>query len=360
LETGAEDGAAIDYNIREAGEEVAMRGEPAGGLRCVALMVFAGVSVFAQAPEWKDSSPHRVQFVRVQDSVQIEVLDWGGSGRALILLAGSGNSAHVFDEFAPKLTGACHVYGITRRGYGASSHPESGFSAERLGEDVVAVLDALHLTAPVLAGHSLGGQELTAIASAHPGRAAGLVYMDSSADPTFDWTPYQELRKKLPAAMTATPVSAEDRRSFRSYRSWQRRGMGIAFPESELRNVFAVDPDGSMGQYKTEGGVGKAILAGMRKPDFSGIRIPVLAFFAAPKPLEEQIELYPPRNAEERSAMEQVYTADLDWVKAAVSRVRAGVPEARIVELVGANHYVFLSNEREVLREILSFLGSIQ
>src|ERR1035441_9370425 len=75
-----------------------------------------------------------------------------------------------------KLTSLCHVYGITRRGYGASSHPESGFSTERLGEDVVAVLDALHLTAPVLAGHSLGGQELTAVASAHPSRIAGLVY----------------------------------------------------------------------------------------------------------------------------------------------------------------------------------------
>ncbi|MGA3099607.1 MAG: alpha/beta hydrolase [Bryobacteraceae bacterium] len=84
------------------------------------LMVLAGRCGFSQTPTWKDPSPHQVQFVQVGDAVQIEALDWGGSGRAVVLLAGSGNSAHVFDDFAPKLTGSCHVYGITRRGYGAS------------------------------------------------------------------------------------------------------------------------------------------------------------------------------------------------------------------------------------------------
>ena len=33
--------------------------------------------------------------VNVGDGVKVEVVDWGGSGRPLILLAGSGNSAHV-------------------------------------------------------------------------------------------------------------------------------------------------------------------------------------------------------------------------------------------------------------------------
>jgi len=36
------------------------------------------------------------------------VLDWGGSGKPLVLLTGSGNTAHVFDELAGKLTlGPC-------------------------------------------------------------------------------------------------------------------------------------------------------------------------------------------------------------------------------------------------------------
>ena len=68
-----------------------------------------------------DPSPHTVQFVTVDKDVKLEVLDWGGSGRPLVLLAGLGNTAHVFDDFAPKLTSQYHVYGITRRGFGASS-----------------------------------------------------------------------------------------------------------------------------------------------------------------------------------------------------------------------------------------------
>ena len=61
--------------------------------------------VYAQeSGSWRDPSKRRVQFVTVDNDVRLEVLDWGGSGRPITLLAGSGNSAHVFDDFAPKLT----------------------------------------------------------------------------------------------------------------------------------------------------------------------------------------------------------------------------------------------------------------
>src|SRR5689334_21411800 len=99
---------------------------------------------------WSDPSPHRTQFVEVDRGVRLEVLDWGGSGRALVLLAGSGNTAHVFDEFAIKVKQFAHVYGITRRGYGASSQPASGYDDQRLADDVLAVIRSLNLKRPVL------------------------------------------------------------------------------------------------------------------------------------------------------------------------------------------------------------------
>lgn len=37
---------------------------------------------------WQDPSPHRVQFVTVDRDVRLEILDWGGSGMPLVLLAG--------------------------------------------------------------------------------------------------------------------------------------------------------------------------------------------------------------------------------------------------------------------------------
>src|ERR1700722_10943754 len=128
---------------------------------------------------WRDPSSHIIQLVTVEENVNLEVLDWGGSGRAVVLLTGLGNTAHIFDDFAPKLTSEYHVYGITRRGYGESSAPESGYSADRLGDDVLAVLDALKIDKAVLVGHSLGGEELTSVADRHPERVAGLVYLDA-------------------------------------------------------------------------------------------------------------------------------------------------------------------------------------
>jgi non-heme chloroperoxidase len=165
---------------------------------------------------WKtDEGNHRVQFIKVDSNVKLEVLDWGGSGRAVILLAGAGNDAHTFDKFAPKLVDAgYHVYGISRRGFGESSIPLTGYEADRLGDDVLAVINALKLKRPVLAGHSLAGEELSSVASRHPEKVAGLVYLDAAymyayydesyADEFSQFT--KRSMENLKAAKAPTPV----------------------------------------------------------------------------------------------------------------------------------------------------------
>src|SRR5262249_9713931 len=129
---------------------------------------------------WQDPASHRIQMVTVDKAVSLEVLDWGGSGRPLVFLAGLGNTAHIFDKFSPKMTPTYLLSGITRRGFGASSSPASGYSADRLGDDVLAVLDSLKLDRPVLVGHSIAGQELSSIGSRHPEKVAGLIYLDAA------------------------------------------------------------------------------------------------------------------------------------------------------------------------------------
>jgi len=52
----------------------------------------------------------------------------GRIGTPIVLLAGRGFTAHVFDGFAEKLTDSYHVYGITRRGFGAPSKPRTGYT----------------------------------------------------------------------------------------------------------------------------------------------------------------------------------------------------------------------------------------
>jgi len=123
--------------------------------------------------------------VTVDKDVQLEVLDWGGTGRPVILLAGSGNTAHIYDDFAPKLAETYHVYGITRRGYGASSSPANGYSVHRQADDIVAVLDVLKINRPILLGHSFAGQELSSVSTRFPNKIAGAVYLDAAYSYAF-------------------------------------------------------------------------------------------------------------------------------------------------------------------------------
>src|SRR6266487_6974032 len=81
---------------------------------------------------WKDPATHSMQLVTVDKNVKLEVLDFGGSGRPLVFLAGMGNTAHVFDAFAARFTSTHHAYAITRRGFGDSSTPPDGYAADRL------------------------------------------------------------------------------------------------------------------------------------------------------------------------------------------------------------------------------------
>src|SRR6185295_13368450 len=78
----------------------------------------ASAAPAATAGTWTDPSHHRVRMITVAPKVTLEVLDWGGTGEPVVFLAGLGNTAHVFDEFAPQFTKHFHDLAITRRGDG--------------------------------------------------------------------------------------------------------------------------------------------------------------------------------------------------------------------------------------------------
>jgi non-heme chloroperoxidase len=310
---------------------------------------------------WHDPSKHNVQFVTVDDGVRLEVLDWSGSGRPIVLLTGSGNTAHVYDDFAPKLTDFGHVYGITRRGFGDSSHPDSGYTQQRLADDILQVLDSLKIAKPVLVGHSMAGGELTTLGAEHSDRLAGLVYMAAGENPYYIPS-YRALLDKLPStmAMRKPPEPpAEAYKSFRAYRDWQMRTLGFAFPESELRNMFETGPDGSIGRYRTPNNVFDAIHDGEQKRDYSKISVPMLGLYPFPPSEDDHLQrytLWQPKNAQERAAVREVYDADASYIHSYEKGLQAGLGGARVIELPGANHYVFLTNEADVLRELQAFV----
>ena len=145
------------------------------------LILLASLSLAAQTPpDWADPSPHQKRLVNVGPDASVEVLDWGGTGRTLVLLSQLGQTAHIYDDWAPRLATAFHVLGITRRGYGESKTAASGYSMERLASDIVAVLDAAKVEKPVLVGNGFAGEEMTWVGARYPVRVAGLIYLDAA------------------------------------------------------------------------------------------------------------------------------------------------------------------------------------
>jgi pimeloyl-ACP methyl ester carboxylesterase len=289
----------------------------------------------------------------VDQNVRLEVLDWGGSGRPLVLLPGLSNTAHVFDDFAPKLTAKNHVYGITRRGFGGSSVPAAGYDADRLADDVLAVIDSLKLTRPVLAGHSLGGEELSSIGSRFPDRVAGLIYLDAVWPFAFDDGKVLSMadESKLPAVDPPPPTKAE-RKSFAAYQAWFKRYWGVTYPEAEFRAQYVSAPDGSVGKERSPAYVSKAILAGTKK--FTNIRAPALAIIADPQDLGPGVE-----NSKD-PAVRAAHQTFADFKEKLAKEFENGVPGAHVVRLRDASHMVTLSNEPDVLREMNAFLATLK
>ena len=324
-----------------------------------ALLAFFTVPLHSQSlAVWKDPSPHTTRFVTVDKDVRLEVLDWGGSGRPIVLLAGGGNTAHVFDDFAPKLTAHYHVYGITRRGFGASGYSSTDHPADRLGEDVVAVIDALNLKRPILVGHSIAGVELSSVANSHPDRVAGLVYLDAAYSYAFDnGTGVNAMEMQKLQGPQPPPPSQTDLASFSAFQKYYGRVNGFLFPEAELRAQRESAPDGWVGKQRNlpGGALFIPLMTGAKK--YAAIPAPALVIFANPHSqgiwVDENTDPSVQTAAKAYSAALEALTERQE------TSVENGVPMAHVITLPGANHYVFLSNEAEVLKDIDAFLVSL-
>ncbi len=329
--------------------------------------LFGGPTLFAallaplysqQPASWRDQSPHTVQFVSVDKNVRLEVLDWGGSGRPVVLLAGGGNTAHVYDELAPKLTANVHVYGITRRGFGASGFSTSENAVDRLRDDVLAVIDALKLIRPVLAGHSIAGAELSAVGTVHPDRVAGLIYLEAGYPYAFDngkgptMKEFQQIRGPQPP----TPGDS-DLAGFSALQRWNAHVFGVRMPEAEFRQTWDSTSGGRPAKARDFPGLRALMTVMMGSKRYTDIPAPALVIFAIPHVPEPWIDKSADPAVREAA---NIYFSRLDALAEKQAKAfEGGVRTARVIRLRGA-HYVFLSNESDVLREMRAFLAGLK
>jgi pimeloyl-ACP methyl ester carboxylesterase len=318
-------------------------------MRSVLLGVFLVGLVAPSA--WTQTKPS-IQFVTVDQDVRLEVVDWGGRGNTLLFLSGMGNTAHVYDTFAPEFTNGFHVIGVTRRGFGASSRPQRGYTVPRLADDIIAVIDRLRLDRPILVGHSIAGEELSYIASHTPDHIGGLIYFDAAydrADPTF-----AAVLKSWPGQAPAP--SAADDASRAAYQAFFQRTHRFHYPETEL-DQYERFGDGAPDVPTT-------IMAGVLHPEYGKITAPALAFYSMPTSVRELFPAYDDADAGLRIAMDGFWpryaVAVREQHRRFVEEVRG--PQVTAIDVAGATHYLFLdSNANNVasrMREFLSRSGA--
>ena len=294
----------------------------------------------------------RTTFVTVEKDVALEVLDWGGPGVPVVFLAGRGQTAHSFEGFAPLLAQRYHIYGITRRGYGASSRPTTGYLADRLADDVLAVVDSLRLTKPVLAGHSLAGQELSSIGSRHPEKVAGLVYLDAGYGYAF----YDTTRGAI-----STDVAVLKQRLERLQRTANRgdvAGLDTLFTALLNQDLPALHRDLTEMQRASKQfaggtplappvrtGIEAAIDDGLQR--YTHIQGPVLAVFA--------LNNAPPGVGADPETTRQWIARD----QGAIGAFARGIPQAEVIVLPGATHFVFDSNRADVAAAMRKFIDGL-
>jgi non-heme chloroperoxidase len=291
--------------------------------------------------------------VPVAPAVKVEVLDWGGNGAPLVFLAGFGNSAHIFDGFAPRFTDRFHVLGITRRGFGASSRPTVGYDSASLARDIVTVLDSLGIRRATLAAHSFGGSELNYLGAHYADRVEKLIYLDAAYDfaalyVTPGW--------KEHAPSRWPPERWFDDNSVASWVRWAERIEGPGYPEAEIRTSLVWGPDGQATGPSYSDSIATVLQRETSPADFRAIRVPVLAVVADPGSAPVRAPWWNALDPTTRAQIQKDYTITSAIVQAQVDRFSREVERARVVRIPGARHYVFLTHSGEVEQEMRVFL----
>lgn len=124
-----------------------------------------------------------VQHIEVEPGVRLAVRVSGAADKPAIVFSNSlASDLGMYDEVAERLAADARLIRYDTRGHGQSDAPESGYSIERLGRDVIAILDALKIERAVVCGTSLGGLIAMWLGLHAADRVSGLIPANTAAN----------------------------------------------------------------------------------------------------------------------------------------------------------------------------------
>jgi pimeloyl-ACP methyl ester carboxylesterase len=223
-------------------------------------------------------------FLEVADGTRLAVLDWGGTGPALVLLSDAGRTAHVYEDVAPHFKDRRTVIGITRRRVGRSDAPEGEFGVDELVADIITLLDSRGIEQADFVGHSFGCAELSHLALHYPERVRRAVFLDGG------WDFYEVYNSGgWWDAWPEKPMVPADSASPQSVAAYFARTSGVLLPVSEVRAAHRFDDTGNLVRLSPNvGDMFRGMIRERLVPlDLASISVPVLTVRAVPDAIED-------------------------------------------------------------------------
>ena len=144
------------------------------GLAALALAVVVLNWTYGRLPSEPKPSG---SFIRL-GTLRIHYLERPGSGTPIVLIHGLPGTAEDFNAVTRLLAGH-RTIAFDRPGFGYSGDGYMEF--DRQIETLHSLLSALHISRPILVGHSYGGTLALGFAERHPSELSGLVLVDAAA-----------------------------------------------------------------------------------------------------------------------------------------------------------------------------------
>lgn len=126
-------------------------------------------------------------------ALHVERRDGRPEAPPFVLVHGLASNLRLWDGVAEELHARGHtVVAVDQRGHGRSDAPESSYDMDTAVADLLALLDALALPRPVVAGQSWGGNVVLELAWRQPGAVRGIACVEGGVIELADWFPTWE------------------------------------------------------------------------------------------------------------------------------------------------------------------------
>jgi len=123
-------------------------------------------------------------------ALHVERREGDAAEAPFVLVHGLASNLRLWDGVAEELQTRGHtVIALDQRGHGRSDAPESSYGIETAVVDLMAVIEALGLQRPVVAGQSWGGNVALELGWQHPRAVRGIACVDGGIIELADWFP---------------------------------------------------------------------------------------------------------------------------------------------------------------------------